>query len=210
MGHAYGLLLSITSSCGLREKLVVYRFSLLIIVWLLLPLYLYYSSVCCLRLWVGTVPRVLIGKYSDRNPASDPPFFPVRESVLLPKADEITVWATQTGPGLIGAPIAASLNRSANVYSHFRWFSRMRHQSGWNLLQWAELPAVFWMGIMVRGCACLKHHCTNVLDHNTTGNIRRSWILLTGRRERNTWWRMRLPLFYFSLTVNKSHERTTL
>lgn len=36
---------------------------------------------------MGVVPRVLIGIWSDHNPASDP-------SVLLPKADEITVWAT--------------------------------------------------------------------------------------------------------------------
>lgn len=45
MGRAYGLLLGITSSWGLREWPLVYLFSLLIII-LLLPLYLYYSSVC--------------------------------------------------------------------------------------------------------------------------------------------------------------------
>lgn len=45
MGRGYGLLLSITSSWGQREWPLVYLFSLLIII-LLLPLVLYYSSVC--------------------------------------------------------------------------------------------------------------------------------------------------------------------
>lgn len=31
-------------------------------------------ALCCLTPWLGAVPWVLIGKWSDRNPASDPPF----------------------------------------------------------------------------------------------------------------------------------------
>lgn len=45
MGRVYGLLLSIAPSWGLREWSLVYLFTLLIII-LLLPPCLYYSSVC--------------------------------------------------------------------------------------------------------------------------------------------------------------------
>lgn len=81
-----------------RDWPLVYHSSLLIII-LLLPLLLYYSSVCpgpssVSGLGAGTVPRVLIGKWYDCNPASDPPFS-FSESVPPPEADEITAPATR-------------------------------------------------------------------------------------------------------------------
>lgn len=49
-------------------------------------------------------------------------------------------------------------------------------------LQGAELPAVCWMGYMVRGCACLN---TTAPVHWTTTPLKTSdWIVLEGSREK--------------------------
>lgn len=83
----------------------------------------------CLRPWAGTVPRVLIGKWYDCNPASDPPFF--RQWV---SAAARSWWDNCSGDShdhdrFVPASLVC-LNGSEKVYSHFLWFSRMRRRWG--------------------------------------------------------------------------------